>query len=70
MTMILKRKYGKQLLAYMLPLAQLAFLAAVLVGRMNNPAFDFFEGALMGFAAVGNLAYLISYRKITQSLEN
>ncbi len=38
--------------------AQLAFVASILLSRLNIEGFDFLEGMLLGFSMVGNLAFL------------
>ena len=40
------------------PLAGLAFVLSVFLGRMDNPDLDFLTGFLTGFSIVGNLAYI------------
>ena len=40
------------------PLAGLAFILSVFLGRMQNPDLDFLSGFLIGFSIVGNLAYI------------
>jgi hypothetical protein len=40
------------------PLSALAFILSVFLGRLHNPNLDFLSGFLVGFAIVGNLAYI------------
>ena len=40
------------------PLSALAFILSVFLGRLGNPDLDFLSGFLIGFAIVGNLAYI------------
>jgi hypothetical protein len=40
------------------PLSGLAFVLSVFLGRLQNPDLDFLSGFLIGFAIVGNLAYI------------
>lgn len=65
--MNLKKTYRPEIIRILFPIAQLAFVAAILLGRLDNPDLSFLEGALMGFAMVGNLAFLIHYRCTRQS---
>ena len=39
-------------------IAQLCFVAAILLGRMEDPRLDFITGLLMGLSMVGNLAFI------------
>ena len=46
--------------------AQIALVLGIFLGRLENPAFDFVNGVLIGFSIVGNLAFLTTlsrYRK-------
>ena len=60
--MILKQKIKlenrKQLLLVLGPLAWLAFVISVFLGRLEYPHLDFLVGFLTGFSIVGNLAYI------------
>ena len=40
------------------PLSGLAFVLSVFLGRLQDPHLDFLSGFLIGFAIVGNLAYI------------
>ena len=61
--MLIKKQYRPKLIKLLFPLAQLAFVAGILLGRLEISGFDFLIGALMGFSMVGNLAYLVNYRR-------
>ena len=50
-----------QRLKWLGPPAQLALIAAIMLGRIENPSFDFSIGALTGFSIVGNLAFLLYF---------
>ena len=49
-------------------IAQIAFVIAIILSRFENPSLDFFEGMLLGFSIVGNLAYLVYLRKTNLKL--
>jgi hypothetical protein len=38
--------------------AQMAFVAGIILSRLDMKGFDFLEGVLLGFSMVGNLAYI------------
>ena len=40
------------------PIASLALILSIFLGRTGNPAFDFAQGFLVGISIVGNLAYI------------
>lgn len=40
------------------PIAGLAFVLSIFLGRLGNPELDFITGFLTGFSIVGNLAYI------------
>ena len=40
------------------PLAWLAFMLSIFLGRLENPNLDFATGFLVGLSIVGNLAYI------------
>lgn len=61
--MILKWKNRTWLLDKLGPVAQLALVLAVILGRLENPSLDFLCGALIGFSIVGNLVYLYRFGK-------
>jgi len=60
--MILKSKIlpqkRTQLLIALGPIAGLAFILSIFLGRLGNPDLDFITGFLTGFSIVGNLAYI------------
>jgi hypothetical protein len=43
--------------------AQIAFIAMCLLSFFNIPHTDFLQGLFCGYAIVGNLFYLINYRR-------
>ena len=63
---IAKRKAEEEAHYYRLlgAFAQLALVAAILLGRFGPTGFDFLIGLLYGFSMVGNLAFLINIRKV------
>jgi len=54
----IKPENRRQLLFALGPLAWLAFMMSVFLGRLEYPHLDFLIGFLTGFSIVGNLAYL------------
>jgi hypothetical protein len=60
--MIIKQKIKpenrRQLLLALGPLAWLALVLSIFLGRLGNPDLDFLTGFLVGFSIVGNLAYI------------
>jgi hypothetical protein len=48
----------KRYFTYLGAVAQIAFVAGILLGRLDIPGLDFLEGMLLGFSMVGNLAFL------------
>ena len=40
------------------PLSSLAFILSVILSRLQNPNLDFLSGFLIGFAIVGNMAFV------------
>jgi len=53
--MLIKETSRPQLIRWLGPLAQLALVGAIALGRLENPELDFVIGALTGFSLVGNL---------------
>jgi hypothetical protein len=49
----------KRYFTYLGAAAQIAFVASILLSRLDYPALDFLEGMLLGFSMVGNLAFLV-----------
>jgi len=47
-----------QLITALGPLAWMAFLLSIFLGRLNNPDLDFLSGFLIGLSIVGNLGYI------------
>jgi hypothetical protein len=48
-------------------IAQLCFVAAIFLGRMEDPRLDFITGLLMGFSMVGNLVFVYNVsRKVNK----
>jgi hypothetical protein len=56
----LKPKTHKHLLEILGPVAWIAFIVSIFLGRLENPDLDFISGFLMGFAMVGNLIYIFA----------
>ena len=56
--MFIKTRSRPKLIRWLGVLAPLAFVVAVVLGRLDNPALDFPTGFLIGFSIVGNLAFL------------
>jgi hypothetical protein len=60
--MLLKHKFAPekrmQILIALGPIAGLAFVLSIFLGRLDNPNLDFITGLLTGFSIVGNLAYI------------
>ena len=61
--MLIKKQCRPNLIKILFPVAQLAFVTAIVLGRLENQSFDFLIGALTGFSIVGNLAFLLNYRR-------
>jgi len=55
----LKPETRIQLLTALGPLAWLALILSIFLGRLENPDLDFLTGFLVGLSIVGNLAYII-----------
>jgi multisubunit Na+/H+ antiporter MnhB subunit len=58
-----KPTYRSSLMPRLGAIAQIAFVIAIILSRFENPDLAFFEGMLLGFSIVGNLAYLVYLRK-------
>ena len=60
--MLLKEKIKPenrmQILTALGPIAWLALVLSIVLGRTGNPALDFAQGFLVGISIVGNLAYI------------
>jgi Ca2+/H+ antiporter len=60
--MLLKQKikpeYRMQILTALGPIAWLALILSIFLGRTGNPTLDFAQGFLIGISIVGNLAYI------------
>jgi Ca2+/H+ antiporter len=60
--MLLKQKINPekrmQLLMALGPVAGLALVLSIFLGRTGNPALDFGQGFLVGISIVGNLVYV------------
>lgn len=54
----IKPEIRKQLLFALGPMAWLAYVLSVFLGRVGIPDLDFVSGFLTGFSIVGNLAYI------------
>jgi hypothetical protein len=53
-----KPENRKQILIALGPLAGLAVILSIFLGRMGNPDLDFITGFLAGLSIVANLAYI------------
>lgn len=53
----------KKAFTYLGGAAQIALVAAILLGRLDQPGLDFIAGALLGFSLVGNLTFLVGYSR-------
>ncbi len=54
----IKAENRMQILIALGPLASLAVVLSIFLGRMGNPDLDFISGFLIGFSIIGNLAYI------------
>jgi hypothetical protein len=54
----IKSRYRSRLKPFLGPLAQLAFVAAIVMDRLGDPSLSFVTGILMGFSVVGNIMFL------------
>ncbi len=54
----IKPENRMQILIALGPLASLAVVLSIFLGRMGNPDLDFISGFLIGFSIIANLAYI------------
>ena len=54
----IKPEIRMQILTALGPIAWLALVLSIFLGRMDNPTLDFITGFLVGLSIVGNLAYI------------
>ena len=54
----IKPEIRMQILTALGPIAWLALVLSIFLGRLDNPSLDFVTGFLVGLSIVGNLAYI------------
>ena len=58
------KKQKRELPIWMFSLAQICFVAGIVLSRLDIPSLAFITGLLMGFSVAVNIAFLIRWRKL------